>query len=478
MTVKEEWDQVVIGAGPAGLTAAYQLSKFGKRVLVVESSQYVGGFSRTETILDAKVDLGPHRFFSDDHRVNSIWIEIMQSDYVMIDRQTRILYGGDLYDYPLKPANALAKMGAGTAALCLLSYVRARALPPNDQSTFEGWVTARFGTKLYKMFFQTYSERLWGIPCDQLDSDFAAQRIKKFSLGAAVKSALIPGSGKGHKTLADCFAYPIAGTGEVYERMTHEIRRLGGEVRLGTPVRRVMIEDQRATGVELCSGEIISARGVISTMPLTLMANGLPHRPQVVDQALAKLRYRNTQLVYLKINAPSDFSDQWVYVHDERIKMGRLTNFSNWSHEIGGDRATTILCVEYWSDDGDDQWIKSDQELIDIATRDVLLTGLVKTGQVIGGEIRRLHRCYPIYDRGYRGQLATVTQFLDLFENLTCIGRYGSFKYNNQDHSILMGLLASENIALGKEHDLWGVNTDYDSYQEKSLIDESGLNIK
>lgn len=407
--------------------------------------------------------------------MNEAWLEAVGDDYVMVDRTTRILYGGRLFDYPLKPANALRNLGFAESARSIGSYGKARLRPPQDTNTFEGWVTSRFGERLYEIFFRTYSERLWGIPCSDLDADFAAQRIKRFSLGAALRSAIRPSSGSVHKTLADRFAYPVSGAGLVYEKMARQFTEAGGELRLNTRVRSVLTDDGRATGVMLEDGTSIQARQVISTMPLTLMVRALPGVPEDVGRACSELAFRNTTLVYLRVGRTSTFPDQWIYVHDPRVRMGRLTNFSNWSDGVGGRSSGTTLCAEYWSNGADAFWGLDDDELGRIASDDLRLTGLVGDAPIEGVEVRRLHRCYPVYRRGYREHVDVIRRFLDDIDGLQVIGRYGSFKYNNQDHSILMGLLVADNIAHGADHDTWSVNTDYDDYQEAALIDETGL---
>jgi protoporphyrinogen oxidase len=469
------YDAIVIGAGPAGLTAAWKLAEAGQRVVVLEASDAVGGLARSLEVFGARVDVGPHRFFSSDRRINEAWLDAVDGDYVMVDRTTRILYDGKLFDYPLKPANALKNLGVAESIRSIGSYAKAQVCPPEDTSSFEGWVTSRFGARLYEIFFKTYSERLWGIPCTELDADFAAQRIKNFSLGAALKSAIRPSSGAGHKTLADRFAYPMTGAGLVYEKMAERLQNAGGEIEFRTPVERVLLSGADVKGVQLVSGDLLFAPHVISTMPLTSMVRTLPAVPDHVVAACEALRYRNTTLVFLEVSGPSTFPDQWIYIHDPRVRMGRLTNFSNWSRDVGGDRSQTILCAEYWSNDEDSFWTHDDETLGQIAVNDVRLTGLIGSAAVRQTSVRKLHRCYPVYERGYRDHVQTIREFLETISGLHAIGRYGSFKYNNQDHSILMGLLVVDNIVRGTSHDLWAVNTDYDDYQESARIDESGV---
>lgn len=466
----------IIGAGPAGITAAYQLSKAGAQVEVFEAGDNVGGLSRTIDLWGQKVDLGPHRFFSHDPRVNNLWLEVVGDDYRMVDRLTRIYYQSRFFHYPLKPANALWNMGLAKAAGCVGSYLHERmrpSFPAERNDTFESWVVGRFGRRLFDMFFKSYSEKLWGIPCDQLDADFAAQRIKKFSLGEAIKTAL--GFGKNqHKTLVDQFAYPTGGTGMVYERMAERIAHAGGGIRLNSPVRRILHHDNHVNALELADGHIEPFDHIISTMPLTALVRGLGELPRNVEIGLNQLRFRNTILVYLNVESAALFKDQWLYIHSPELGIGRVTNFRNWVPELYGDAPTSILALEYWCYDDDPIWRADDGALIELASREIRATRLIGDAAICAGHVERIRRCYPVYARGYKQHLQPVIDHVRRFDNLQAIGRYGAFKYNNQDHSILMGILAAENITQDRQHDLWAVNTDSD-YQESATIQKAGL---
>ncbi len=466
----------IIGAGPAGITAAYQLSKSNAEVEVFEAGDNVGGLSRTIELWGQLVDLGPHRFFSNDPRINRVWLEAVGDDYKMVDRLTRIYYQKRFFHYPLKPANALWNMGVASATTCLFSYFKEKVRPsygPGDAETFESWVVTRFGRKLFNMFFKSYSEKLWGIPCDQLDADFAAQRIKKFTLGEAIKSALGIG-GKKHKTLVDQFAFPTAGTGLVYERMAKAVEARGGAVNLNTPVRRIVHDSRVVSGIELASGEVKPFDHVISTMPLTHLVKGLGDLPADVQQSVEQLKFRNTVLVYLHVAGRNLFPDQWLYVHSPDLGTGRVTNFCNWVPDLNRGSPNTILALEYWCYDEDPLWQEDDATLIERAGREMRSTGLIGDAAILAGHVHRIKRCYPVYATGYKKHLEPVVAHLREYRNLQVIGRYGSFKYNNQDHSILMGVLAAENLVEGKQHDLWAVNTDSE-YQEAATVEKSGL---
>ena len=462
----------VIGAGPAGLTAAYKLAQKGVKATVYEADSAVGGMAKTISLWGQLVDLGPHRFFSSDPRVNNIWLEMARSDYSMVSRLTRIYYKTTFFNYPLRAANALRGLGLLEAMRCVLSYAKAVLAPIKDESTFEAWVTNRFGARLFQIFFKSYSEKLWGISCRELDADFAAQRIKKFSLFEAIRTALVGSGGQSkHKTLVDEFAYPNKGAGAVYQRMAERIIALGGEVKLQTPVAAVRPGEKPV--VKLESGEEIVFDHVISSMPITWLVRQMD-APQEVRDHVAALKFRNTILVYLRLACPSPFSDQWIYVHSPELKTGRISNFQNWVPSINNGSTETIICLEYWCYDQDSIWSRGNNELVALAIRETYGTSLVPDGAIREGKVVRLPRCYPVYSTGYKAHLDSVEKFLSSQPGVTAIGRYGAFKYNNQDHSILMGLLAAENVIDGAKHNLWAVNTDYE-YQESSKIIATGL---
>ncbi|WP_128547329.1 FAD-dependent oxidoreductase [Larkinella soli] len=462
----------IIGAGPAGLTAAYELAKAGIAVEVFEAGPRVGGLAQTIELWNQKVDLGPHRFFTSDSRINKVWFEVAGRDYRMVNRLTRIYYNSKFFHYPLKPVDALRKLGVGQSVGCLISYLREKLSPTPESDTFESWVVRRFGVRLYSIFFKTYSEKLWGIPCTELDADFAAQRIKKLSLGEAVKNALKGGKGNTHKTLIDQFAYPTGGSGMIYERMADYVNRHGGRVHLKTPVHAVGGEDEENRRTLLLEdGTRRTFDHIISTMPLTLLVSRLPGVPADIRRRVESLTYRNTILIYLKVEGENLFPDNWLYIHSKELQTGRITNFSNWVPEIINGEKASILVMEYWCYDTDPVWTQPDAELIDMAKRELRQTGLIADAPVSEGHVRRLARSYPVYSKGYKDLLKPVQDYLSGLPGLSVIGRYGSFKYNNQDHSILMGILAAENIVSDRNHDLWEINTDYDNYQESSSIE-------
>ena len=465
----------IIGAGPAGLTAAYQIAKRTAQVELFEASPGVGGLARSIPLWGQTVDIGPHRFFSSDTRVNSLWLEVVGQDYEMVDRLTRIYYKKRFFHYPLKPFDALFNLGIVEAAHCVLSFLGEKIRPTPQDGSFESWVCGRFGRRLFEIFFKTYSEKLWGISCRDLDADFAAQRIKKLSLWEAIKNGLLSGRGNQHKTLVDQFAYPRDGSGMVYDRMADFVRAQGGQIHLRTPIEKVLVEDGRACGLQLRDGSERRFSHIISSMPLTQMVARLPDLPAPIAEANSKLTFRNTIIVYLRVEHPNLFPDNWLYVHSNDLQMGRITNFRNWVPSLYGDSQDSILAIEYWCYGQDEFWNRDDEDLIELARRETIATGLTRGAAIPEGKVHRIPRCYPVYGRGYKQHLLPIQEYLSGIRDLHVIGRYGAFKYNNQDHSILMGMLAAENVLDQTRHDLWGINTDYENYQESSIITRSGL---
>jgi protoporphyrinogen oxidase len=463
----------VIGAGPAGLTAAYELSKQdGVKVEVVEASDRVGGMAGTVTLWGQKVDYGPHRFFSNDPRANAIWREAVGGRCADVNRLTRIFYGGKFYYYPLRAGNVLANLGVLESVRCLWSYLHCQFMLSKRErdATFESWVSRRFGRRLYETFFKVYSEKLWGIPCHELDADFATQRIKKFSVFEAVKAMMLGNKGNKHKTLVDRFSYPLEGAGAVYEAMRQGILQRGGTVRLRAAARRVVVEEGRATGIELEDGTVHRFDHVVSSMPITRLIDGLTSVPPEVTQAARQLRFRNTILVYLLVDGCDLFPDNWIYVHAKEMRCGRITNFRNWVPDLYGASRQTIVALEYWCYDGDALWHAADARLIALASAELQAIGMVRGATIVDGHVERLAWSYPVYFKGYKAPLGVLEAYLKTIENLSVVGRYGAYKYNNQDHSMLMGWLAARVIAWGESHDLWKVNAD-DEYQEGTALE-------
>jgi protoporphyrinogen oxidase len=458
---------VVIGAGPAGLTAAHELVRRGIPPIVLEKRDKVGGLARTELYKGYRFDIGGHRFFTKVDEVQRLWEEMLGEDLLKVPRLSRIYYRGRFINYPLDFFNTLSNLGIIESLLMVLSYVRARLRPNPEEETLEQWMTNRFGQRLFKTFFQTYTEKVWGIPCNQMQAEWGAQRIRGLSLTEAVTNALF-GTGRA-KTLINEFHYPVLGPGMMWQRFQEHVENRGGQVRLNTQVIGLRREGshikslitQRDNRITELPGEHF-----ISSMPLAeLIARFDPVPPVDVAEAARKLNYRAFIIVGLIINRADLFPDNWIYVHSPEVKVGRVQNFKNWSAAMVPDSYTTSLGLEYFCTEGDDIWQMSDTELIELATRELVQLGLGDAAEVEDGVVFRQLGAYPVYDREYRRPLEVIQRFLATMDNLQTIGRNGLHRYNNLDHSMLTGMLAVRR-ALGEDHDLWSVNTEPSYFEE------------
>ncbi|MGK5741002.1 NAD(P)/FAD-dependent oxidoreductase [Micromonospora sp. URMC 103] len=470
----ERQETVVIGAGPAGLTAAYELLRRDQPVRVFEADEVVGGISRTVERDGWRFDIGGHRFFTKVRRVEAFWREILpDEDFLLRPRMSRILYRGALYRYPLSAPNALRNLGVWEAARCLGSYARARLRPPKDQSHFEGWVSARFGWRLYSMFFKTYTEKVWGMPADRLGADWAAQRIKNLSLAGAVRNALLPRRRRTDVTsLIEEFQYPKYGPGMMWERCAEEVRARGGQLDTGAWVTTVHRDPARRRAVAVTVNGVAGERSVpadhvISSMPLPeLVAVLRPPAPPEVRACAAALRHRDFLTVALVLPAEFSFPDNWIYIHDPTVRVGRIQNFGSWSPYLVKD-GRTCLGLEYFVFEGDDMWRRSDDDLVSLATAELERLGLARPGAVEAGYVVRMPKAYPVYDEGYQHNVEVVRRWLAReVPNVHPVGRNGMHRYNNQDHSMLTAMLTVENIVDGAAHDVWSVNVEQDYHEQ------------
>jgi protoporphyrinogen oxidase len=461
-------DVIILGAGPAGLTAAYQLSKDGIRTTVVEKDEVVGGISRTVHYHGFRFDIGGHRFFTKVPEVHAIWRELLGAELLDRPRLSRIYYRNRFFHYPLKPLEALTRLGVVETTQVVASYLRARVAPAKEAANFEQWVSNRFGKKLYTTFFKTYTEKVWGIPCSEIGAEWAAQRIQDLSLGKAIRSALIPG-GATSKTLIDRFEYPRLGPGQMWERCRDVVRDRGHRVLTGREVVRIQHDGKRVIAVTLRDAgrreETVPAGEVISSMALRDVIRVLdPPAPLPVREAAARLRYRDFLTVGLIVDHPDLFPDNWIYVHSPEVRLGRIQNFKNWSPDMTPDPAKSCLGLEYFVWEGNDLWCMADDALLELGTRELEQLRLVSRKDVIDGAVVRMRKAYPVYDSHYRGAIATVRSFLDTLSNLQQVGRNGQHRYNNQDHSMLTAMLAARNL-LGERHEIWDVNVDAEYHE-------------
>jgi protoporphyrinogen oxidase len=458
---------VIIGGGPAGLTAAYQLRKAGLPSVVLEKDNVVGGISRTATHNGYRFDIGGHRFFTKVPAVEAMWREVLaEADFLRRQRLLRIYYNKRFFHYPLRPANALLGLGLWNSAMILASYIKAQMFPQQPEHTFERWVSNRFGERLYRTFFKTYTEKVWGIPCHEISAEWAAQRIKGLSLLSAVKNALLQqqSSNKSRviKTLIDAFDYPRRGPGMMWEA----VAALVHEVRLGAEVQKIIWSGSGVESVETSDGNHVEGSRFISSMPLRELISKLsPAAPPAVQTAANGLKYRDFLTVALILNRADVFPDNWIYIHDPDVKMGRIQNYKNWSPDMVPDAGTTCLGLEYFCFAGDGLWTMQDEELIALGKREIETLGLARAADVVDGCVVRMPKAYPVYDAGYSEHLRVVREFLGTLTNLQVIGRNGMHRYNNQDHSMLTAMLAVENIR-GAHHDLWSVNDEQEYHEE------------
>jgi protoporphyrinogen oxidase len=462
---------VIIGAGPAGLTAAYELGKLGYRSTVLEADSVVGGISRTVERDGWRFDIGGHRFFTKVTPVEQLWHEILpDEDFMLRPRKSRIYYQGKFYDYPLRAANALGNLGVIEAVRCVLSYAWARIRPPENQDMYEGWLAARFGWRLYRHFFKTYTEKVWGHPPSEMPADWAAQRVKNLSLSSAILNAVLPRRNqKDITSLIEEFQYPKLGPGMMWERCRELVEAAGTKVIMDTRVTRIRWRDGKAVAVVAETDGVpteYTATSVVSSMPLSQLVRAMdPPVPPEVMRAAEDLYYRDFLTVALVV--PSElvpWDDNWIYIHDTSVKTMRIQNFGSWSPYLVKD-GRNVLGLEYTVDEGDDSWNSPDDVLVEQGRQELGRLGLLDPADVEEGFVVRMPKAYPYYDADYAANVQTIRTWLgDNAANVHPVGRNGMHRYNNQDHSMYTAMLTVENL-LGADHDVWSVNVE-EEYHE------------
>jgi protoporphyrinogen oxidase len=467
---------VIMGAGPAGLTAAWELMKSGHQIVVWEADPtYVGGISRTVQANGFRFDIGGHRFFSKSEEVNEVWRQIMPDDFVDCPRLSRIYYRNKFFNYPLEALDSFLKLGPLETVRIVLSYIHARAHPLLPETTFAQWVTNRFGKRLFDMFFKSYTEKVWGISCDEISADWAAQRIKGLSLREAIVSAF-----KGRKaaptakTLIRNFFYPRLGPGQMWETAANKIIERGGAIFLDRKVKTIHWNETGVTHITGTDylGTFFQQEGssFISSIPLQELMLALdPPPPKEVVAAARALRYRDFVTVCLVVNRADVFPDTWIYIHDPSVTVGRVQNYKNWSAAMVPDPKLTSLGMEYFCFEGDGLWTSTEHDLAQLAIREAVQIGLIKENEVIDAFVVRMPKAYPIYDQDYQKHVQTIREWVSMFANLQPVGRNGMHHYNNQDHSMMTAMLAAKNIQ-GGDYDCWKVNTEAE-YHESAETD-------
>ncbi|HEV2387564.1 MAG TPA: NAD(P)/FAD-dependent oxidoreductase [Candidatus Acidoferrales bacterium] len=461
----------IIGAGPAGLTAAYMLAKRGVPAVVLEADRTVGGIARTVNYGGYLFDIGGHRFFTKWEEVEGLWREILGDKFLERPRLSRIYYRNKFFSYPLRPKDAILRLGPVETVRIIASYLRAQVPPHGPETNLEQWVTRRFGRRLFEVFFKTYTEKVWGVPCTEIGAEWAAQRIKGLSLGTAIRHALIKPKNNRLKTLIDRFRYPERGPGQMWEMMADRLRERGYRILLETPVSRIGHGGGRVTHL-ITRGPAGEARfeasDFISSMPLRDLIDSLdPAAPEGVQEAARQLRYRDFLIVTLVVNRKDVMPDNWIYVHEPDVRVGRIQNFKNWSPAMVPDAGKTCLGMEYFVFENDGLWSRPDNELLELARTELARLGLARPEETEGGMVVRMPKAYPMYDTGWAQRVETVRRYLESrLPNMQLVGRNGMHKYNNQDHSMMTAMRAVENI-FGASHDLWAINSEPEYHEER-----------
>jgi protoporphyrinogen oxidase len=477
----ETLDAFVIGAGPAGLTTAYCLAKEGRRVHVIEQDPvYVGGISRTVNYKNFLFDIGGHRFFSKSKEVVDLWNEILPDDFIDRPRLSRIFYKGKFYAYPLKAFEALRNLGIAESVACVASFAFAQAFPVRSPRTFHQWVRNQFGERLFRIFFKTYTEKVWGMGCDEISADWAAQRIKGLSLAGAVLDGLRRSLGMGRakgpaaKSLIESFRYPRRGPGMMWEAAATKLQQMGGNLSMGCKLERLAFDEQSnvwSISTVSQSGETqnFQARNVVSSAPVQELMDRLSPRPLSLFHSRS-LKYRDFLTVVLIGHPRDELPDNWIYIHDPSVKVGRVQNFRSWSPDMIPDGVSTCLGLEYFCFEGDGLWTASDSDLIELAKTEIQTIGLMGREEVYDACVVRQKKAYPVYDETYADNLDVIRREIGLrYPGLHLVGRNGMHKYNNQDHAMMTGMLTAQNIIAGSiVYDTWQVNEDAE-YGEAGL---------
>jgi protoporphyrinogen oxidase len=467
---------IIIGGGPAGLTAAYELSKRAVPAVVLEADSVVGGIARTVNYKGYLFDIGGHRFYTKWNEVQQIWEEVLGDGFLLRPRLSRIYYRKKFFPYPLVAKDALFGLGPVEAVGILASYLRAQIFPSPTEENLEQWICNRFGRRLYRNFFKAYTEKVWGVPCTEIHAEWAARRIRGLSLSTVVRSALWKNAAPEVKTLINEFHYPQRGPGQMWETLAGQLQERECPVLTEHRVVRIQHRGGKVTGCVTAGpwGEKhFAGTDFISSMPLRELVDALEEpAPEEVRRAASRLRYRDFLIVSLIINRKDVVPDNWIYVHDPSVKVGRIQNFKNWSPAMVPDANKTSLGMEYFVFQNDELWSSSDDQLIDLARKEIAQLGLVRPQEVEDGTVVRMPKAYPSYQESYAEQVEVIRSYVEQnLTNLQLVGRNGMHKYNNQDHSMMTALGAARNI-LGAHYDLWAINTEPD-YQEEKRVAKS-----
>ncbi len=461
---------VIIGAGPAGLTASYELVRNGYLPLILEKDRLIGGIARTEKHRGFCFDMGGHRFFTKSDYVNSVWTEMLGPDFMVRQRQSRIYYNKKLLNYPPQIKNTLQSLGLGESARVIGSYFRSKIFPRSPIVSFQDWVTNAFGDRLFRIFFESYTEKVWGIRCSELRAEWAAQRIRSLSLGSAIRGFFTK-KNQNVRSLIDSFHYPRLGPGMMWDAMKERIEKLGGNIQMKSDVVSIVRNNNRVRYVvartENGNKCLIPADIFISSMPLSeLILKFDPPAPQDISISARALKYRSYVTVCLIVDNPELFPDNWIYVHEPHVRVARIQNYKNWSPALVADQSKTGLGMEYFCNEGDRFWSMPDRDLISTAVRELEALSICKAGKVIDGVVYRIPKAYPVYDENYSEAVDKIYSWCSEICNLRTIGRNGLHRYNNLDHSMLTGMYAVRSLIKGENYDLRKVNDEQEYLEE------------
>ena len=472
MTHDTSQTTLVLGGGPAGLTAGYLLGQANRSALVFEADDQVGGIAKTVERDGYRFDLGGHRFFTKSIEVDTLWHEVLGDEFLRRPRMSRIYWNNRYLDYPLRGSDVIRKLGPVELARCMGSYARAAVRRNKVDDSLEDWVSNRFGRRLFELFFKSYTEKVWGVPTTEIRAEWAAQRIKGLSFFSAARAAFFGNKDDKVKSLISEFNYPRFGPGQMWEAMRAAIEEQGGEVRLDARVDSMELEGGRITSVVVAGEAYESPEAVISSLPLREVVEMIsPAAPQEVIDAARGLRYRDFLTVAIVLDGADPFPDNWIYIHEPGVRVGRIQNFRSWSPWMVPDPDKACVGLEYFCFAGDDLWSMDDDALVALAAQELEQLRLASASRVDRGFAIRVPKAYPIYDADYAERVATIRDWLDGIENLQQVGRNGLHRYNNSDHSMLTAMRAVDNLLTGAHHDIWAVNAE-SVYHETDVADE------